>query len=38
MTGDDTPEEYLPDPMSFGAVVRSGDLICRICFATKEDR
>lgn len=30
--------EYLPDPHSGGGVVRSGDLRCPRCFATKEDR
>jgi len=29
--------EYLPDPMSTGAVVRTGDLVCGSCFATTRD-
>lgn len=29
--------EYVPDPMSFGAVVRSGDLRCADCGLTIRD-
>jgi hypothetical protein len=30
--------EELPDPMSAGAVTRTGDLVCTICLETMPDR
>lgn len=30
--------EYLPDPMSAGAVTRTGDLVCTVCLESMPDR
>lgn len=30
--------EYLPDPMSGGAVIHSGALVCATCYAEVEDK